>query len=144
MLTFICPVSRSSRISVEDGEEDGDSFYTDYSPGSLGVYRLVFDDWEIMRQANRSNREEAREKDYDINLKYQVHKAGPGHQLTAEADFEFGSEEERSLLYTINQYSWSSRSCRLNVRYNFSSGENLEIIIFYSTTQKALIDCCIE
>lgn len=88
----------SSRISLERGEEDGDLFYTDYLPNSPGVYQQSFDSWNIMRQANRNNLEEGRETDYDFNLQYEADLEGPDHMLTAEADFEFGSESDNTLL----------------------------------------------
>ncbi|WP_340103813.1 outer membrane beta-barrel family protein [Rhodohalobacter sp. 8-1] len=88
----------SSRISVEEGEEDGDLLYTDYLPNSPGVYRNTFEDWDILRQANRSNLEESRETDYDVRLSYEVKFDGSDHRLTAEADYEFGSEGEDVLL----------------------------------------------
>jgi outer membrane receptor protein involved in Fe transport len=88
----------SSRISLERGEEDGDLFYTDYQPNNPGIYQQAFDSWNIMRQANRSNLEEGRELDYDFNLQYEADLEGPDHQLTAEADFEFGSEDNQTLL----------------------------------------------
>lgn len=84
----------SSRISIEEGEEDGDLFYTDYTPSSPGIYRRTFDNWEIQRQVNRRNLEEARETDYDIRLQYEKRFDGSDHRLTADADFEFGSESE--------------------------------------------------
>lgn len=88
----------SSRISVEDGEEDGDLFFTDYQPTNSAVYRRVFNEWNIMRQANRNNLEQAREKDYDVRLQYEVQFDGSDHQLTADADYEFGSESQDVLL----------------------------------------------
>src|SRR6056297_249837 len=88
----------SSRISLENGEEDGDLLYTDFQPNSPGVYQQAFDSWNIIRQANRNNLEEGRETDYDFNLQYEADLEGPDHMLTAEADFEFGSEDDETLL----------------------------------------------
>jgi len=88
----------SSRISLETGEEDGDLFYTDFQPDSPGVYQQAFDSWNIIRQANRNNLEEGRETDYDFNLQYEADLEGPDHMFTAEADFEFGSEDDETLL----------------------------------------------
>lgn len=88
----------SSRISIEDGEEDGDLLYTDFLPSTPGVYRNTFADWEILRQANRNNLEESRETDYDVRLQYEVKFDGSDHRLTADADYEFGSEGDDVLL----------------------------------------------
>lgn len=93
-LPFDQVLTFSSRISIEEGEEDGDLFYTDYTPNSPGIYRRLFDEWEIQRQVNRRNLEEARETDYDIRLQYEKRFDGSDHRLTADADFEFGSESE--------------------------------------------------
>lgn len=93
-LPFDQVLTLSSRISIEEGEEDGDLFYTDYTPNSPGIYRRLFDEWEIQRQVNRRNLEEARETDYDIRLQYEKRFDGSDHRLTADADFEFGSESE--------------------------------------------------
>jgi len=88
----------SSRFSLEQGEEDGDLLYTDYIPDSPGIYRRVFDEWGIRRQLNRRNLEEAREADYDARLQYEIKFDDSGHRLTADADFEFGSEGDDLIL----------------------------------------------
>jgi outer membrane receptor protein involved in Fe transport len=84
----------ASRISLENGQEDSDLFYTDYNPLEPGVYRTVFNDWEVMQQSDRRNLENARESDFDIRLQYENKFDGDNHRLTADADFEFGSEHE--------------------------------------------------
>lgn len=91
-------LSVSSRVNLENGEEDGDLLYTDYLPSTPGIYRNTFKNWEILRQANRNNLEEGRETDYDIRLQYEVKFDGSDHRLTADADYEFGSEAEDVLL----------------------------------------------
>lgn len=87
-------LSISSRISLEKEEEDGDLLYTDYLPNSPGLYRSVREDWEIVRQTERRNLEVERERDYDVRLQYENQFDGPDHKLTADIDFEFGSESE--------------------------------------------------
>lgn len=91
-LPFDQIISVSSRISIENQEEDGDLLYTDYLPGSPGLYRSVSNEWEILRQAERRNLEVERENDYDIRLQYENQFGGPEHKMTADMDFEFGSE----------------------------------------------------
>lgn len=103
-LPFEQVFSVSSRISLEEEEEDGDLLYTDYLPNSAGVYRSVFDEWEILRQMERRNLEVERENDYDIRLQYENQFGSPDHKLTADADFEFGTEgEDVSLTQNIQQ-----------------------------------------
>mgnify|MGYP006272101981 CR=1 FL=1 len=126
----------SSRIALESGEEDGDLSYTDYSPGSPGVYQQVFNEWDILRQADRNNIEEARESDYDIRLTYEADLEGPDHMLTADADFEFGSESEDVLLAEnleegtsdfIDQRTFSDesyRELRIDTDYERAIGQN--------------------
>ncbi|MFO7845153.1 MAG: outer membrane beta-barrel family protein [Balneolaceae bacterium] len=91
-------ITFSSRVSIESEEEDADLTYTDYNPSEQGVYRSPFEDWDILQRANRNNLEEARERDYDVRLEYENRFDGSDHRLTAEADFEFGNENEDVLL----------------------------------------------
>ncbi len=91
----------SSRISIEDGEEDRERLYTDYNMGTPGVYRYISDDWDIFRQTNRRDIEQAREYDYDVRLQYENRFDGDDHRLTVDADFEFGSEDENTRLFEV-------------------------------------------
>lgn len=88
----------SSRISLENETEDSDVFYTDYDPGSPGVYRTVFDEWDVLQRLNRNDVEENRENDFDVRLQYENRFDGSDHRLTADADFEFGQENQDSNL----------------------------------------------
>lgn len=95
MLTF------SSRISLENEREDSDVLYTDYNPGSPGIYRNVFESWEILQRTSRNDIEENRENDFDVRLQYENRFEGSDHRLTADADFEFGSEDQNSNLIQL-------------------------------------------
>jgi outer membrane receptor protein involved in Fe transport len=90
----------SSRISIEDGEEDRDRLYTDYITPP-GVFREVSDSWEILRQTTRRDIEQAREYDYSIRLQYENRFSGDDHRLTVDADYEFGSEDETARLFEV-------------------------------------------
>lgn len=94
-------VTLSSRISLENEEEDSDVLYTDYDPGTPGVYRNVFDSWDILQTINRNDVEENRENDFDVRLQYENRFDGSDHRLTADADFEFGSEDQNSNLIQL-------------------------------------------
>lgn len=130
MLTF------SSRISLENEREDSDVLYTDYNPGSPGVYRNVFESWEIMQRTRRDDIEENRENDFDIRLQYENRFEGSDHRLTADADFEFGSEDQNSNLIQLieegqgdplNQRTFSDeryRELRFDTDYERPLGSN--------------------
>ncbi|MFN2372761.1 MAG: carboxypeptidase regulatory-like domain-containing protein [Cyclonatronaceae bacterium] len=90
----------SSRISIEDGEEDRDRLYTDYITPP-GVFREVSDSWEILRQTNRRDIEQAREYNYSIRLQYENRFSGDDHRLSVDADYEFGSEDETARLFEV-------------------------------------------
>ncbi|WP_069132686.1 outer membrane beta-barrel family protein [Rhodohalobacter halophilus] len=84
----------SSRISLERGDEDGDLLYTDYNPPASQIYRSVDSNWDILRRIDRENIEDTRERDLDIRLQYENKFEGDDHRLTADFDFEWGSESE--------------------------------------------------
>ncbi|MEX2573994.1 MAG: outer membrane beta-barrel family protein, partial [Balneolaceae bacterium] len=87
-------LTAASRLSLEGGQEESDLLYTDYDPDEPGVYRNVFNEWDVVRQTSRRNIEEARENDNDVRLQYEKRFDGSDHRLTADADFEFGTEDE--------------------------------------------------
>lgn len=91
----------SSRIGLEKENEDSEVLYTDYDPGSPGVYRSVYDSWNILQRINRNDVEKNRENDLDIRLQYENRFEGSDHRLTADADFEFGSEDQNSNLIQL-------------------------------------------
>lgn len=95
MLTF------STRISLENEQEESDVVYTDYDPGNPGVYRNVYDSWEILKRTNRKDVEENRESDLDLRLQYENRFEGADHRLTADADFEFGKQDQNSNLVQL-------------------------------------------
>lgn len=107
-------LTAASRINFEDAYEETDLLYTDYDPGEPGVYQNVFDQWEIVQQTNRQDIEENRESDYDIRLQYENQIGGSrAHRLTADVDFEFGTENEDSdLIELIEQGSGDPRNQR--------------------------------
>lgn len=126
----------SSRISLENEEEDSDVLYTDYNPGEPGVYRNVFDSWEILQRTNRNDIQENRENDFDIRLQYENRFEGSDHRLTADADFEFGQQDEHSNLIQqieagegnpLNQRTFSDelyREMRFDTDYERPLGNN--------------------
>lgn len=90
-----------SRISVGSEMEDSDVIYTDYDPGSSGVFRSVGSDWDIIRELNQNDIEDGREADYDIRLQYENRFDGSDHRLTTDVDFEFGNENGTNELLEV-------------------------------------------
>lgn len=126
----------SSRISIEDGEEDRERLYIDYDPNSPGVYRGASDDWDILGLTNRRDIEEAREYDYDVRLEYEKKFSGDDHRFTVDADFEFGNEDEYTRLLEVveegsddprNQRTFADevyREFRVDADYERPIGDN--------------------
>lgn len=126
----------SSRISIENEEEDSDVRYTDYDPSEPGVYRSVYDSWDIMQRVNRNDVQENRENDFDVRLQYENRFEGSDHRLTADADFEFGQQDENSNLIQqieagtgnpLNQRTFSDevyREMRFDTDYERPLGNN--------------------
>lgn len=126
----------SSRISLENEAEDSDVRYTDYDPGETGVYRNVYDSWDIMQRVNRNDIQENRENDFDVRLQYENRFEGSDHRLTADADFEFGQQDENSNLIQqieagtgnpLNQRTFSDevyREMRFDTDYERPLGNN--------------------
>lgn len=126
----------SSRISLENEMEDSDVFYTDYNPDEPGVYRNVFDSWEVLKRTNRNDIQENRENDFDVRLQYENRFEGSDHRLTADADFEFGQQDENSDLIQrietgvgdpLNQRTFSDevyREMRFDSDYERPLGNN--------------------
>lgn len=126
----------SSRISLENENEDSDVLYTDYSPDDPGVYRNVFDSWDILQRTNRNDVQENRETDFDVRLQYENRFEGSDHRLTADADFEFGQQDENSDLIQqietgegdpLNQRTFSDevyREMRFDTDYERPLGGN--------------------
>jgi outer membrane receptor protein involved in Fe transport len=129
-------ITLSSRISIENEQEDSDVRYTDYDPVEPGVYRNVFDSWEIMQRINRNDIQENRENDFDVRLQYENRFEGADHRLTADADFEFGQQDENSNLIQqietgvgnpLNQRTFSDevyREMRFDTDYERPLGNN--------------------
>jgi len=129
-------ITFSTRISLENEEEDSDVRYTDYNPSEPGVYRNVFDSWEILQRTNRNDVEENRETDFDVRLQYENRFEGSDHRLTADADFEFGREDQNSNLIqlietgtgnTLNQRTFSDeiyREMRFDTDYERPLGNS--------------------
>lgn len=129
-------ITLSSRISIENEEEDSDVRYTDYNPGEPGVYRNVFDSWDIMQRINRNDVQESRENDFDVRLQYENRFEGSDHRLTADADFELGQQDENSNLIQqieagegnpLNQRTFSDevyREMRFDTDYERPLGNN--------------------
>lgn len=88
-------ITASFDAERERGREDRDLSYADFQPGQPGIYREVFDDWQVNQQYTRRNLEDAYEWDYEARLQYEnrFDKSGD-HRLLADASFEFGSDEE--------------------------------------------------
>lgn len=98
---FITPsqiLTLSTRISLETEDTDRDVFYTDFDPAGSGVVREAPANWDIIREINRNDLQEERQTDYDIRLQYENRFDGSDHRLTADLDFEFGSEDATSNL----------------------------------------------
>lgn len=129
-------ITLSSRISLENEQEDSDVRYTDYDPGAPGVYRNVFDNWDILQRTNRNDVQENRENDFDVRLQYENRFDGSDHRLTADADFEFGQQDENSNLIQqvetgagnpLNQRTFSDelyREMRFDTDYERPLGNN--------------------
>lgn len=127
-----------SRISIESEVEDSDVYYTDFNTGSNQVYRQILDDWDIIRELSQNDVQDARENDYDIRLQYENRFDGSDHRLTADIDFEFGSENETADLLEVvsnddssptgfNQRTFSDeeyRELRIDSDYRQPLGEN--------------------
>src|SRR6056297_826388 len=116
-------LTASSRISLERGDEDGDLLYTDFNPPASQIYRSIDNSWDILRQIDRENIEDARERDFDIRLQYDNKFDGEDHRLTADFDFEFGSESEDFLQTGVTEVGTSD----FNNRRTFSDEEYREI-----------------
>ena len=84
----------SSRVNLENEREDSDVLYTDFDPSQDRVYRSVFDDWSVLRRINREDIEENRETDIEFRMEYENRFDGSDHRFTADASFEFGSENQ--------------------------------------------------
>lgn len=106
-------LTASARINLEGGRETTDVFYRDYDPGSPGIYRTVFDDWDVVQQTRREYIEEARESDYSLRLQYENLFGGCDHRLTSDFDFEFGRENDDS---SLNQIIQQGQGTPLNQR----------------------------
>lgn len=134
-------LTAASRISLENELEETDVLYTDYEPGEPGVYRNIFDTWDIIRQTNREDIEEQRESDFDVRLQYEnrFDDNSSDHRLTADLDFEFGAESEDADLIELveegtadpqNQRSFSDeiyREVRIDADYERPLGENAKL-----------------
>ena len=87
------------RLNLEAGDEDRNVNYTDYDPLNNEIYRSVNNSWPIIAESVRDVNDEQDESDYEARIQYEkIFGGNDDHILTADADFEWGIEEERSLL----------------------------------------------
>lgn len=87
------------RLNLESGDEDRNVNYTDYDPLNNEIYRSVNSSWPIIAESVRDVNDEQDESDYEARIQYEKILGGnDDHILIADADFEWGIEEERSLL----------------------------------------------
>jgi outer membrane receptor protein involved in Fe transport len=87
------------RLNLESGEEDRNVNYTDYDPSNDEIYRSVDNSWPIIAESVRDVSDEQNESDYEARIQYEkIFGGNDDHMLTADADFEWGTEEESSLL----------------------------------------------
>lgn len=106
-------LTAAARISLENEREVTDVFYTDYDLPDPGVYRNIYNEWEIMQQITREDIQENRESDFDVRIQYENQLDGRDHRLTADLDFEFGIGDENSDLTELtNEDSVSPRNQR--------------------------------
>lgn len=129
-------LTASTRVDIERGNRETDMLYTDYDPGEAGVYRNVFDEWDMIQQTSREDINEQRENDYEFRLEYEKRFSGRNHRLMADADFEFGWDRDDSDLTeitntgtatTVQQRSFSDedyREFRFDINYEQPVGEN--------------------
>lgn len=82
-------LTATTYIRLEDGDSRADVVYRDYTPGM-----------ELLQRSTREDVEDAGESDYDFRLEYE-NVFGTDHRLTADANFEFGIENESSNLLQI-------------------------------------------
>src|SRR6056297_1745515 len=85
------------RLNLESGDEDRNVNYTDYDPLNNEIYRSVNNSWPIIAESVRDVNDEQDESDYEARIQYEkIFGGNDDHILTADADFEWGIEEERS------------------------------------------------
>src|SRR5690625_7688460 len=77
-------LTATTYIRLEDGDSRADVVYRDYTPGM-----------ELLQRSTREDVEDAGERDYDFRLEDEK-VFGTDHRLTADANFEFGIEDEDS------------------------------------------------
>jgi len=83
-----------SRVNIEAELEDTDLLYTDFDPGSDQIFQSISNDWDIVQELDQNDVLDGRQGDYDFRLQYEKKFNGSDHRLTADADFEFGSESQ--------------------------------------------------
>lgn len=87
------------RLNLETGEEDRNVNYTDYDPLNDEVYRSVNSSWPVIAESIREVNDEQNESDYEARIQYEkIFGGNDDHMLRADADFEWGVEDENSLL----------------------------------------------
>jgi len=92
-----------SRVNIETELEDTDLLYTDFDPGSDQVFQNIRNDWDIVQELDQNDVLDGRQGDYDFRVQYEKKFDGSDHRLTADADFEFGSENQDGEL--LEQFS---------------------------------------
>lgn len=87
------------RLNLETSDEDRMVNYIDYDPLNDEVYRSVKNSWPVIAESIREVNDEQNESDYEARIQYEKKFGGnDDHMLTADADFEWGIEDENSLL----------------------------------------------
>ncbi|MDZ7717391.1 MAG: outer membrane beta-barrel family protein [Balneolaceae bacterium] len=99
-----------TRVSIQSEVEDSDVRYTDYNTGNNQIYREIRSDWDVIRELNQNDIQDARENDYDVRLQYENRFEGSDHRLTADVDFEFGTESQDAELLEVVSSDDSSPS----------------------------------
>jgi len=92
-----------TRVNIEAELEDTDLLYTDFDPGSDEVFQNIRNDWNIVQELDQNDVLDGRQGDYDFRVQYEKKFNGSEHRLTADADFEFGSESQDGEL--LEQFS---------------------------------------
>jgi outer membrane receptor protein involved in Fe transport len=128
-----------SRVNIETELEDTDLLYTDFDPGSDQVFQNIRNDWDIVQELDQNDILDGRQGDYDFRVQYEKKFEGSEHRLTADADFEFGSENQDGELLELfnsggngiqnrnNQRTFSDeqfRELRVDMDYRQPLGEN--------------------
>jgi outer membrane receptor protein involved in Fe transport len=89
-------LTASTSLEIEDGKQDEEVAYTDYLYNEGVVYTESIPDSHIIQQVFRDEVENTDEREFEFSLEYENRINGDEHKLTAEADFDIGSETENT------------------------------------------------